>query len=392
MKNKWFIIALTLVFLTVIPPGDTVSAFYFSYTASNHNFTFASTSLFDNKHYTYNYDRVRCDVDFGWGDAASFKVILDIENFCGRSYIHNEEFRSMKHQSFDVPLDPYHYFIEESDDVVRGYLYRLYSTLSLPKSSLSLGFQRIPLGIGQIWSPTDIVNPLNPLSVESQERLGVCGADYIYNMSNLAQFKAFVTLDSMWHRKDSGYRLKSNYKGWDVGISLVDSPKVRLAGLELERELFDTGMEVRSEAAYIERDMLHTSSDHYLKSMIGCAYGFKNSTYVVIEYLFNGGGVSDKDRYPHEERSIQSDMADWEQKARHYLGATIAYNITPLLVFSCSGILNINDAGFFVGPSFQWNILENTDVESGAHFYNGPDGCEFSGHKNLFYCRVPHYF
>ena len=410
MMRKWFCIGVVLIGL-ILAESVRISAigsddgFYCIYKYSNNNFTLNSRRISDNNEYTYNYNRLRNDFDCGWENRATFQILFDIENYLGKSYITDSDFQNMKDEHFDMPFNPYRYIIDESDDVLRTYLYRAYATFYLPRSSLTIGLQRIPLGIGQIWSPTDIVNPLNPLSLEPSERLGVCGAEYTYELSFLAQFKAFFTLDDNSHRKDLGCRLKANYKGWDIAVSTIKNSTIQLTGLELEREFFDTGIEVRSELARIDDDTLDKP---YNKGIVGFAYCFPNSTYLVFEYLYNGYSNEDGKTYTDgnldeygsdqtdgnldEGSSAQNDRNAQEQLSDNYLGTTLSYDITPLIILSTSIISNLDDRSFFTGFSCQWNIFENTDLDIGTHIYSGSGTSEFGNYENIYYLRVSNYF
>lgn len=396
--NKWLIIlSIFLGFLIRVTNNSIAHIDNIDSQFSNYNFTFNSKTLSDpnnnsseagdpdSSHYYYNYDRFRSDIDFTWGDKLTFKIIFDMENYLGSSYINTDEFKSIKDVSCDMPFNPYHNIIDENNHLLRSYLYRSYASFYWPKSTLTFGLQRLSLGIGHIWSPIDIINPLNPLSVEKVERLGVCGADYTYNLSNLTQLKTFFTLKDNWNFKDYGIRLKGNYKTWDIGVSIVDGSEMKLLGLEVERELLETGIEVIMELSYNDSNILNKK---YQKHMVGFAYGFPNSTYIVLEYLFNGAGNTNKTKYDFDSLN----QIDWNQLAKNYIGTNITYNLTPIVTLSAGSIINIDDKSLSLAPSVLWNIFQNVDINLGASFYYGTEDSEFDFYENLYYFQISNYF
>lgn len=379
MKNKILIVLLIISF------GFTETDFYFNYKGSNKNFTFDSRSMLNHNKMTYNYDRLRTDLDFGWENQATFKIIVDLENYLGKSYLTNDQFKAIRSVKFDQPLDPYHYVVSENNQALRSYLYRAYGTFYLPQSTLTLGYQRIPLGVGRLWNPTDIINPYNPLSIEADERLGIYGGLYTYNLQDLAQIKTFFTKNRYSQLKDYGYIVKGNYQKWDVGISYVANKDIKLTGLEIEREILDTGIEARTEFANVDSDILEKK---YHKYILGIDYGFPNSTYLVIEYLFNETGNKSKYNYDYS----RFNLLGWEQLARSYLGATVSYEFTPLIRGSLATIINLNDGSFFISPGIFYSIEENLDLNLGVSTYSGSKYSEFWYYQSLVYLNLNKYF
>lgn len=376
---------IILLFLLLFSFVFAESNFYFEHKFSNKNFTFNSRSITDRKNLTYNYDRFRTDLDLGWEKIATFKIIFDLENYLGKSYLKNDQFRALRSIKLNMPLDPYHYIVSENAQVLRTYLYRAYGTFYLPQSTLTLGYQRIPLGVGRIWNPTDIINPYNPLSIESAERLGIYGGLYTYNIDDLSQFKTFFTKNSYSELKDYGYIVKRNIDKYDIGISYVGNKDLTLTGVEIEREILATGIEARTEFAHIDSKVLEKK---YQKYIIGLDHGFPNSTYIVVEYFFNEIGATDKNDYD----LARIDLLDWQQLAKSYLGATLSYEFTPLLSGSLAAISNLNDGSFFLSPSVHWSIQENLDLDLGSSFYQGQKYTEFWYYQTVNYFSFSNYF
>jgi hypothetical protein len=359
--------------------------FYFNYKGSNNNFTIDTQSPLNKRYYTYNYDRLRTDIDTGWEKKVTLKVIFDLENYLGENYIRSEDFQTLINRDLNIPLAPYGETVTGDVDTVRSYLYRAYSTVYLPNSTLTLGFQRIAFGVGRIWNPTDILNPPNPISIEPGERLGVYGAEYVYDLSDLSEAHAFYTLDKDNRTRDWGGRLKTNLKKFDVAVSAIRNEDVKMSGLEIDGELLSTGVGIRTEFAHFESKPLDKEYDKYI---FGIDYGFPNSLYINCEYLFNENGKFDKNDYDWEILSLGT----WEQLARQYLGITTTYELTPLVVLSGSYIRNLNDASDMFGPQVKWSLADDADLSVGASLFGGEHYTEFWYYKNVYFLSFGIYF
>jgi len=96
---------------------------------------------------TSNYNRLRVTLDLyhdTWEDISA-KLILDNENI---------------------------YSFKDKNNKNTSQFYRGYLRYSGEKHMLTLGLQRIPFGVGRIWNPIDIFNPIDITSIETDERKG----------------------------------------------------------------------------------------------------------------------------------------------------------------------------------------------------------------------------
>ncbi|MFC1517487.1 hypothetical protein ACFL5G_02900 [Candidatus Margulisiibacteriota bacterium] len=372
-------------------PSNIQNPFYFVYKGSNTNFTIDSQSLLSKKYYTVNYNRFRTDIETGWQNKFTFNMILDLNNYWGDSYMRSPDWQLSKAVSFNMPLDPYHDIVSGNSSTLRSYLYRAYATVYLPSSSLVLGYQRIAFGVGKIWNPTDILNPPNPISLEPGERVGVYGASYTYNLADLSQTDLFLTLDRDNKTRDYGFRIKGNHFGYDAAISTIRNKDLRMSGLELDRELFDTGIEVRMEAAHFEVVNKLNENKDYQKYIMGADYAFAwpNNWYVTMEYLFNENG--EKNKYEYDLLNAVSGTT-WDGLGQRYLGFLVNYEWSPLINITASEIVNLDDGSYFLSPGVNWSLAENADLILGASFFCGTQYSEFWYLKDIYYLNLGIYF
>ena len=120
-------------------------------------------------------NRLRVEAKGDLAPGLAVDLQYDNEVLLG-SYLDTAEFRALK----DRP--PPQYWRADANYVERGEVYgrhRLYRaavTLTRGNVDLKLGRQRIAWGTGRFWSPLDILNPVNPLALEREERVGVDAA------------------------------------------------------------------------------------------------------------------------------------------------------------------------------------------------------------------------
>ena len=370
------LLSLILLCNTVFP-GES----FFEYKLSNNNFL-SNTTTKQQKNYTYDYNRFRIDFNSGLGNGLEIKAIGDIESIVGQDYLNTIKVNYLKDQRLDIPINLYHLLYDEDNLLLRSYIYRLYARLYFLAGSYSFGLQRIPLGVGKIWTPTDIVNPANPLSAETNELTGAYGSLLAYATSDVSEVQWFQTLNINNHQKETGGKILINAFAYDIEISAINSNELATNGLSLAGELFNTGMGIHTEIAYFTEQQIYYQ---YQKYIIGIDYTFSNSLYLVVEGLVNSNGETSPKVLP---TNILVDS--W--RARYYLGATISYPITPLTTIELSQINNLNDGSFFTSPRVMRSLSDNMDVSFGATLFVGEQHREFWDYGNLVYTNIEIYF
>ncbi len=235
-------------------------------------------------------------------------------------------------------------------------IYRSYLQYRGEKHFWSLGKQRIPLGVGRIWNPIDLFNPVNIQQIESDEREGSNSIRYEYALNDLTNFDATVA-------KDKGAVRLKGYLDY-VDIALVgewDNDKaLDIVGWELEGELFNSGIELRSEGGLFHN---RTDNRRYARYIIGAEYGFTNSLTLRAEYSRVG------DRH------------------RDYLGSQASYQPGMLWRLSLLTVYGFDDRSGFIAPGVEYCVGDEVTLSGGAFLYYGGDNSEFGPMSNRYYLR-----
>ncbi|MCK9296981.1 MAG: hypothetical protein M0P70_18090 [Desulfobulbaceae bacterium] len=220
----------------------------------------------------------------------------------------------------------------------------------------TMGRQRIPLGVGRVWNPIDIFNPINSQSVEPQERPGTEALRYEYAVSRLAGFDCTLSRDK------GEARLKGYLDFADVAlVGLYDNEAgMDIIGWELEGELFATGIELRSEGGSFHDD---ATGRRHTDFIAGAEYGFANSLTVLGEYRFSD--------------EVQSDD----------LAVSLSFQPKILWTVTCLAVQSLNDQSFFVTPSVEYSAGDEMTVSAGAFVYHGGSRDVYGPYPDYVYIR-----
>ena len=278
-----------------------------------------------------DYNRLRADITVKHEEYEAFAAKLIIDN--AAAYIQRP------------------YSLTDDTFIYRGYLEYHGET-----HFWVIGRQRIPLGVGRVWNPIDIFNPIDSQSVEPQERPGTEALRYEYAMSSLANLDCTVSRDK------GEARIKGYLDFADVAlVGLYDNDADQdIIGWELEGELFATGIELRSEGGSFHDD---ATGRRHTEFIAGAEYGFANSLTLLGEY-----------RYSDETKS--DDMA-----------VSVSFQPQILWTVSCLAVENLNDHSFFIAPSVEYSAGDEMTVSAGAFLYHGSGREAYAGYADRVYVR-----
>lgn len=220
----------------------------------------------------------------------------------------------------------------------------------------SVGKQRIPLGVGRIWNPIDVFNPVDVEAVETDEREGTESLRYEYAFTELSN------LDATLARDKAAMRIKGYLEYADIAlVGLIDEENDRdIIGWELAGEILDTGIELRSEGGSFHD---RTSGERHTEFIVGAEYGFANSLTLLAEYKFS------------------------DEEAGDYLGGSLRFQPGLLWVCSLLGVNSLEDGSGFVAPSVEYSLSDDMTLNLGAFLYYGDEGEIFGWAADRYYLR-----
>lgn len=240
----------------------------------------------------------------------------------------------------------------------RTSIYRAYVQYRGSKHFWSVGKQRIPLGVGRIWNPVDVFNPIDSQAVEPGERVGTEAVRYEYALNELSN------VDATAADGKGAVRIKGFLEAADIAlVGLWDEGDRDIIGWELEGQLLETGIELRSEGGSFHD---RTAGERYTEFIVGAEYGFADSLNLLAEYRY-------------------SDRTD--RGGDDYLGGILSYQ--PAMLWTCSLLTvgNLDDGSGFIAPSAEYSLSDEMTLRAGTFLYYGEDEDEFGLAANRYYLR-----
>lgn len=350
-----------------------VSALEHEITFENSNFTLSRALIDSGERVLVNYNRFRI-IDHLQEGAWFVTAIGDLENYLGRGYIQSTEYRYFSASSTDTPFKTQTERHNYGEGEYYAQLYRLYGGYVDEKHRIALGLQKVSMGVGRIWNPTDLFNPKNPLALEPDEVYGAFALAYTYASSQLSELTAVAA-----QREDSSFKYAGRLKGYlevvDIGLDVVSADDVTMIGYELEGELFGSGIEVRSEGGWFEDKGLN---EEFFQAIVGADYAFENSLMLVGEWLHSSKTF---DLAQREESGLRDNLMG----SYDYLGISAGYEFDALLYGSLFGMVSMDDESFYLSPFIDYSLADDMTLGIGAMLYAGESGTEFGDLGQTYY-------
>ncbi len=269
---------------------------------------------------------------------------------------------SMEHSQFPqflgkIQLDIQTRYTQEPSSLTNdSSIYRAYLEYGGERHFLVIGRQRVPFGVGRVWNPIDVFNPIDALAIETGERTGTEAIRYEYALSELSNF------DLTFSANKHAARIKGFLQFADFAlVGVYDNDRDQdIIGWEIEGELFATGIDLRSEGGHFRK---HKNGQNNTAIIGGIEYGFPNSLTLLGEYYFND-----------------------EEKSESF-GCTISYQPSPLWSISMLSIIDLNDHSAIISPTLQYSLSDETTINAGAFLYSGGDNNSFSEQADTIFLR-----
>lgn len=229
--------------------------------------------------YTYNYDRLR--FSFDWKDAGYFSTLIaDGVNYYGNKYIDSELYRARKLVESNTPIKTQTDQLKYKGGEAYAKVYRAYGGYEDQNNRLVAGLQSISMGVGRIWQPTNIYNPINIYALEPDETFGVMGVLYTRYFDETSHISTIVSLDRD-DKPSYALRYQAFLEVADVAVDLISTDETKMAGYEIDGSIGSIGMGIRSEGAYFDNNR-----SEFFQGIVGLDYGFENGLTVILESLY----------------------------------------------------------------------------------------------------------
>ena len=361
-----------------------------TYSVTNTNFTISQGSLNPqtDKTYLYNYNRLRLRSDYA-GEAYFMTFIGDGVNYLGRDYVNAPDFTFVQQLTSDTPFKTQTTFHDYNEGVVYAKLYRLYGGYEDENNRVVIGLQNITMGVGRLWTPTNLFNPRNTYALEPDEVFGVAALSYTRHFGTTTDLMVVAS-----QKKDDSFKYAASLKSFlefgEFSLDVVASDETLMLGYEAEANLGESGVEVRSEGAYIKNRALIKNplqpevTEAFFQGIVGADYGFENGITLIGEALYSSKTFS----YVELLLNINSEIAPNLVQSNLYVGGTLSYAFNLFLETSIVYIESFNTHhSRFISPTLTYTFNDYNTFTLGAMLQSGPQNSEFGGFENSYYFR-----
>lgn len=250
---------------------------------------------------------------------------------------------------------------------------------------ISIGRQYISWGVGRVWQPTDMFNPINPANFSKVEKDGadaIAGKLYLGSFSDLDVLANFANNFKSVH---FGARIRTNILENDLALVGGKFDENFIIGGSIAGNLFKAG--IRAEGIY---SFAQQVDDSYFRGILGIDYQFTDKLYSALEYQFNGAGTSDKMQYlKYFDKLFRGEIQNLSQ---NYLAAIATYQFQPLLTTNFTSIINFNDLSAMLLLSTRYELLQSLYLSAGILYTLGDRFTEYWYYNDAIYLTFEYYF
>lgn len=248
--------------------------------------------------------------------------------------------------------------INQDNIKVSHYIDRLYLRQGFSWGNIIVGRQRIAWGVGRIWSPTDLFNPINPANFGKIEKDGVDAASITYSFGNFTDLNIVYNPQDKLTTSNGGFRFRTNFDEYDFAVVGGYFDQRIIAGGDFAGNLFDAG--IRGEGI-ISMDK-NNLNNNFVRLVFGMDNQFTSKLYGLIEYQFNGEGAADKFKY----NLLGLYNGDIINLSRNYVVVSGSYQLTALLTLTIANNSNLNDGSGYLNITGAYSLSDNATLTLGA--------------------------
>jgi len=361
---------------------------------------------FANQTYNYGYNKLRLDFEANPDDVVTIGANINIQK-----YFDNISWNLLDFLPSEIwqPIFQPDGYPEEM--WIMEFPIALLDTLSLDNVYLKAGFkhfdlmvgkQQISLGTGYAWNPTDIFNTKQLLD-PTYEQTGVNAVRAEISLKGRTNLDAILSPGKDWNESVKMLQLKTRLGRFDMQGTIgqytwqrtqFNSTTFMVDEQNNLRTLYGGSVvgELAGAGVWIEGawNQLENQED-FTEVAIGTDYTFKNSLYIIMEYLRNENGVSSKDNLDIN-NYLQYFMGETHSLMQDYLFGFLSYPVNDFIQLSLLGFGNLNDNSAALNPQISWNLFQDVDLIIMYNHFLGEDNTEFGVQDWGWRIRLRGYF
>ena len=254
-------------------------------------------------------------------------------------------------------------------DSTQTTLDRAYIDLYFPKFDVTIGKQRVAIGVSHLWAPLDLFNRVN-IFEPREEKPGVNAFKIYIPLGQASSITGIFSPEENFKSSKSGIRAQTHHKGVDMALNLIyyGMKKQTIYGIDLRGE--------NIVGWWIEGGYFSSPLENNLKIVIGFDYTFsyKKGIFWMNEFFYDESGEKDEALYNYN-KLLEGDRFTLGQK---YYMSSLSYSFTDFLSASITYIGNWTDGSYIISPGLQYEVAQNVSLRTGLFFLMGKKGGEFN--------------
>ncbi len=263
-------------------------------------------------------------------------------------------------------------------DATYTQLDRAYIDLYFPGFDITVGKQRVAMGVSYLWAPLDLFNRVNIFD-PAEEKPGVDALKAYIPIGKKSSFTGVFSPEDNFNSSKSGLRAQTQFAGIDAALTLIHwgLHNQTIYGIDLRGENFI--------GWWVEGGYFSSPGEEYVKLVVGFDYTFpfKTGIYWLNEFFYDESGEKDSSQYDFDRLLTGEHFT----LAREYYFSSLQFPLTGFLSLSTTYIGNWTDGSYILSPGLNYEITQNATIASGIFFFMGKEGGEFNqeGANDVFY-------
>ncbi|MDO8281870.1 MAG: hypothetical protein Q7U10_04495 [Thermodesulfovibrionia bacterium] len=264
-----------------------------------------------------------------------------------------------------------------------------------------IGRQALAFGSARVINPTDIIAPFTYNTIAKEELTGVDAIRIKTPFMEMGEIDMGVVSGHEFKPEESAafIRSRSYIKKTDVSVMAMVFKENVLIGLDIARAIKGAGVWLEAAQVFANAAESYRPDENYFRLSAGADYSFTEKLYGYIEYHYSGAGSGRSGDYfsPINKTAFREGAV--YLLGRHYIAPGFSYQITPLLLFSGSALINLNDGSALLSPVFEYSIVQDIYANLGAYIGSGDSSdnmlkpeSEFGLYPDTYYAALNFYF
>lgn len=249
---------------------------------------------------------------------------------------------------------------------------RAYVDLYFKKFDLSIGKQRVALGVSYLWAPLDVFNRINILEPK-EEKPGANAVKLYVPLGSASSLTGIFSPEEDFSASRSGFRAQTQVLRIDMGLTLIRSgmDETSIYGIDFRGENFI--------GWWIESGYFVSPERKDVKVVLGFDYTFpiKKGVYWLNEFYYDESGEKNPADYDYQQLYTGRRFT----LGQKYYFSMLSYSFSDFISGSVAYIANWGDGSYILNPALRYEISQNVQVSSGFYIPLGQVDGEFRKDK-----------